>query len=474
MRIGMRLLLGYFLIVAIAAWFVLSIFVQEVKPGVRRATEGTLNDTATLLAEIGRDDLLSGNAQHGKLAQAFSQLHQRPFRANIGGIHKVRNEYHVYMTDAQGRVVFDSAGLAVGQDYSRWNDVWLTLRGKYGARSTQSNPDDPESTVMYVAAPIVDQGNIIGVLSTGKPNIAMAPVIQRSERRILWAGGALLGIALLIGLAVVWWINRSIGTLSRYADSVTTDNPLPLPNPGSSELRKLAQALENMRIRLEGKNYIEHYVYALTHELKSPLAAMRGAAEILSEQSPPQVAARFIENILVQNARMQALVEKLLAQARLENRLEIVPESVSVEALFRRLVDSRSALLTAKNISLNCQGTPLHVAGDDELLEQALGNLLDNAIDFTPQGGTIELTARERQKHVQLIVSDSGSGIPDYALARIFERFYSLPRENGLKSSGLGLAFVQEVARLHQGEIALHNRREGGVSATLTLHRPFT
>lgn len=271
MRIGMRLLLGYFLIVAIAAWFVLSIFVQEVKPGVRRATEGTLIDTATLLAEIGRDDLLSGHAQQGKLAQAFSQLHQRPFRANIGGIHKVRNEYHVYMTDAQGRVVFDSAGLAVGQDYSRWNDVWLTLRGEYGARSTQSHPDDPESTVMYVAAPVVDQGKIIGVLSVGKPNSAMAPVIHRSERRILWAGGALLGIALLIGLVVAWWINRSIGTLSRYADSVTTDTPLPLPNPGSSELHKLAQALENMRIRLEGKNYIERYVHALTHELKSPM-----------------------------------------------------------------------------------------------------------------------------------------------------------------------------------------------------------
>lgn len=284
-------------------------FVQEVKPGVRRATEGTLIDTATLLAEIGRDDLLSGNAQQGKLAQAFSQLHQRPFRANLGGIYKVRNEYHVYMTDAQGRVVFDSAGLAVGQDYSRWNDVWLTLRGKYGARSTQSNPDDPESTVMYVAAPVVEQGKIIGVLSVGKPNSAMAPVIHRSERRILWAGGALLGIALLIGLLVARWINRSISTLSRYADSVTTDTPLPLPNPGSSELHKLARALENMRIRLEGKNYIERYVHALTHELKSPMAAIRGAAEILAEQPPPQVAARFIDNILVQNARMQSLVE---------------------------------------------------------------------------------------------------------------------------------------------------------------------
>lgn len=185
MRIGMRLLLGYFLIVAVAAWFVLSIFVQEIKPGVRRATEGTLIDTATLLAALARDDLLSDSPANGKLAQAFSQLHNRPFSANISGINKVRNEYHVYMTDAQGKVLFDSANQAVGQDYSRWNDVWLTLRGQYGARSTPQNPNDPESSVMYVAAPIVDGGRIIGVLSVGKPNAAMAPVIKRSERRML-------------------------------------------------------------------------------------------------------------------------------------------------------------------------------------------------------------------------------------------------------------------------------------------------
>lgn len=249
MRIGMRLLMGYFLIVAIAAWFVLSIFVQEIKPGVRRATEGTLIDTATLLAELAREDLLSADPQHGRLAQAFQTLHRQPINANIAGINKVRNEYHVYMTDAQGKVVFDSAGSALGQDYSRWNDVWLTLRGQYGARSTRSDPNDDNSSVMYIAAPVTDSGRIIGVLSVGKPNLAMAPVIKRSERRILWAGGALLGIALLIGAAMVWWINFSIGKLVRYADSVTADRPVPLPNLGGSELRKLAQALESMRLR---------------------------------------------------------------------------------------------------------------------------------------------------------------------------------------------------------------------------------
>lgn len=216
---------------------------REVKPGVRRATEGTLNDTATLLAALAREDLLAANPQQGRLAQAFHQLNQQPLNANIGGIKKVRNEYRVYLTDARGKVVFDSSGQATGQDYSRWNDVWLTLRGQYGARSTRSDPHDEASSVMYIAAPVMDKGRIIGVLSVGKPNLAMTPVIKRSERRILWAGGALLGIALLIGGGVVWWINFSIGKLVRYADSVTAERPLPLPEVGSSELRKLAQAL---------------------------------------------------------------------------------------------------------------------------------------------------------------------------------------------------------------------------------------
>ncbi|BBU86901.1 hypothetical protein EIMP300_83010 [Escherichia coli] len=161
-------------------------------------------------------------------------------------------------------------------------------------------------------------------MSVGKPNAAMAPVIKRSERRILWASAILLGIALVIGAGMVWWINRSIARLTRYADSVTDNKPVPLPDLGSSELRKLAQALESMRVKLEGKNYIEQYVYALTHELKSPLAAIRGAAEILREGPPPEVVARFTDNILTQNARMQALVETLLRQARLENRQEVV------------------------------------------------------------------------------------------------------------------------------------------------------
>lgn len=473
MRIGMRLLLGYFLIVAVAAWFVIAIFGEEIKPGVRRATEGMLNDSATLLAEIARDDLLSGQPAQGELARAFARLNSHPLKANIAGIIKSKNEYRVYLTDASGRVVYDSAGQAQGQDYSRWNDVWLTLRGEYGARSSPRDVNDPASTVMYVAAPVRNNGRIIGVLTVGKPNSAMEPVIRRSQQRILIAGAALLGIALLIGLGVALWINRSIGKLVRYADAVTHNRPVPLPDPGSSELRKLAQALENMRVRLEGKNYIEQYVHALTHELKSPLAAIRGAAEILKEAPPPDVIARFSDTILQQNARMQRLIEKLLEQAKLENKLEIQCDSIRITTLISGLVDAHAAQAVMRGITLvaDKNATEAVAAGEEDLLSQALSSLIDNAMDFTPPGGTVSLRVEQEADCIKLLVTDTGSGIPDFAQERVFERFYSLPRTNGLKSSGLGLAFVQEIARLHLGAVSLRNRPEGGVEACIQLPR---
>ncbi|CAI0702549.1 Sensor protein CreC [Serratia entomophila] len=470
MRIGLRLLLGYFLIVAVAGYFVLSIFVQEVKPGVRRATEGTLVDTANLLAQIARQDMQRGDAAHGQLAQAFSQLNQRPIGANIAGIRKDRSEYHVYLTDARGTVIFDSAGQALGRDYSRWNDVHLTLRGQYGARSTRSDPQDENSSVMYVAAPVMAQGKIIGVLSVGKPNSTMAPVIKRSERRILLAGALLLGIALLIGLGFVWWISRSIGHLVRYADGVAQGERAPLPKVGGRELTQLAQAVESMRLKLEGKAYIEQYVHTLTHELKSPLAAIRGAAELLQELPPPQTARRFLTNIEQQSARIQQLVDKLLVQARLESRPELDLAPVAIAGLVRQSLAGKEAQAAQRGVRLQLAELPeVTLIGDALLISQALNNLLENALDFTPPGGTIAVRGERREQHYRIDVCDDGSGIPDYALDKVFERFYSLARADRPKSSGLGLNFVQEVARLHRGSISLRNRQPHGVAAIFTL-----
>ncbi|WP_145520195.1 two-component system sensor histidine kinase CreC [Yersinia mollaretii] len=470
MKIGVRLLLGYFLIVAIAGYFVIRIFVQEVKPGVRRATEGTLVDTATLLAQFARQDMLQNRVAGGQLAQAFASLNLRPIGANIEGIRKDRNEYRVYLTDADGRVIFDSSGKAVGQDYSRWNDVWLTLRGEYGARSSRTDPNDEQSSVMYVAAPVIVENQITGVLSVGKPNISMAPVIKRSERKILLAGGILLGIALLIGLGFVWWINRAIGKLVNYAERVAEGQSVALPVMGSSELNDLARALESMRLKLDGKAYIEQYVHTLTHELKSPLAAITGAAELLRESPPPATAQRFLLNIEQQSARIQQLVDKMLIQARLESRVDVQLSPLEISAILKQTFSGKEAQAVSRGIRLRLIGADsVILTGDALLLSQALTNLIDNALDFTPVGGEVILRGERQTAQYLITVEDSGSGIPDYAQEKIFDRFYSLPRANSPKSTGLGLNFVREVAAIHQGTISLENRLPHGVRARLIL-----
>lgn len=473
MRIGLRILLGYFLIVALAAFLLMRVFTQEIKPGVRQAMEDTLADTANVLAELATDDFLAGRIDDGRFAARVRALGTREIGANIWGFHKAQADYRVYVTDAHGIVVFDSAGRDLGRDFSRWNDVYLTLRGRYGARSTQSVPGDELSSVMHVAAPIRDGNRIVGVLTVAKPNSAIAPFIARSERTILRWGFVLLGTALAVGLLASWWLSRQLVGLRRYADAVTAGERASLPR-AAGEFADLGRALETMRERLEGKQYVERYVHALTHELKAPLAAVRGAAELLESPLPEADRARFAASVREQSERMAQMIDKLLALAAVEHLQRIEqPGDVGLAVL----LDAAAAPFAERPVRVRCtiedgQGA-LQLRGDPFLLRQALSNLIDNACDFSPAGGVVEVDARLSESGVAITVADRGPGIPDYARDRVFERFYSLPRPGGRsRSSGLGLAFVAEVASLHGGRVQLMPREGGGTRALLELPLP--
>ena len=120
----------------------------------------------------------------------------------------------------------------------------------------------------------------------------------------------------------------------------------------------------------------------------------------------------------------------------------------------------------ARRVTLGIETAVATVRGERVLLREALVNLLQNALDFSPAGGTVTLHGAVEAGRVNFTVEDSGSGVPDYALSRVFERFYSLPRPGSTrKSTGLGLALVREIAHLHGGDAVLENRKEGGARA---------
>ena len=472
MKVSLRILLGYFLIVGLAAYVVLNVFREEVKPGVRQAMEETLVDTANILAELATADLKAGNIGSGPFARAVRAAINRDVNASIWGVDKTRLDYRVYVTDDRGMVVFDSDGSAVGADYSRWIDVQRTLRGQYGARSTKSDPADDSSSVMHIAAPIKSAGRIIGVLTIARPNANLQPFVDSSQRKIRNWGLALLVVSAGIGLFFTWRLTRSLNRLRRYARDVAEGRKTPLPESGNTEIAELGRALEGMREKLEGKQYIEQYVHTLTHELKSPVAAIQGAAELLDEDMPRPARATFLANIREQCARLSQIAERMLSLAQLEHQQQLqAPERVDMAALIHATADSLAPRLAAAGLSLKLAPLPAaSVTGEAFLLRQALNNLLDNAIDFSPSGSEIVLTASIEGPTLRLSLRDHGPGIPDYASDRVFERFYSLPRPaSGKKSTGLGLPFVREVAALHGGSIHLDNASDGGAVATLTL-----
>jgi two-component system, OmpR family, sensor histidine kinase CreC len=428
------------------------------------------------LAEIAAATATQGRVQDGLFRTAFRRVATRPFTAQIYGLNKTRVDFRVYITDVRGIVLFDSdQGRDEGKDYVQWRDVHLTLKGQYGARSTREQPGDPNTSVLYVAAPIVAHGETIGVLSVGKPTTNVNVFIAQAQRKI-YRSGLISGLLILmVGLLVSEMVTRPIRGLTDYATAIRDGKRVVLPPLGSSEVATLGNAFEEMRVTLEGKQYIEHYVQTLTHEIKSPVSAIHGAAELLKEEMPPERRERFLENIRVEAQRIATIVEKMLLLSSLENRhgLQEV-ELVNVREVVQEIAESMQPVMESKAIDLTVSGEETAtVAGEPFLIRQALLNVLQNAVEFTPRSGKVWTSIQMHDGGVAVLVKDSGPGIPAYAAERIFERFYSLQRpDTGKKSSGLGLSVVKEIMQLHGGDVTVQNAPEGGVAARLVFpHR---
>jgi len=282
------------------------------------------------------------------------------------------------------------------------------------------------------------------------------------------AGGLALLLALLVAAS---WVIGPLEQLTAYARDVRDGKPAPLPVLPGRTLRELGAAFAEMRESLEGKKHLERTTQALAHGIKAPLAAVRGAAELLGENLPPEDRRRFVENLRAESGRIEHIVERLLRLSALEARGVLqAPERIEVAALLAEIVDGVRSAGVAAGVELGVVSAAGAVRGERELLREAVANLVQNALEFTPRGGRVTLRSTLEGGWAEIVIEDTGSGVPEYALPRVFERFYSLERPGtGRKSTGLGLALVAEIVHLHGGAAKLENRPDGGARATLRL-----
>ncbi|GAA3950560.1 two-component system sensor histidine kinase CreC [Allohahella marinimesophila] len=465
MKFGRRIFLGYFVLVGMATlWFLYGV-ADQLRPSIRQSSEEALVDTANLLAElVAMEVRLHGQIDARLNTSAFSvalnRYQYRPLNARIWTLDKTKPRFTIYVTDQNGIVVLHTDPSQLGIDYSQWNDVRLTLKGEYGARTTQLKAGDEFSTAMYVAAPIYHRGDIVGSLTVSQPNASLQPFIDLARQQIWQQGTIILLAALVLGALLSFWLTRSIRKLSSYVDEVSAGRRPALPKIHERELAHLADSMEAMRESLEGRRYVEEYIHTLTHELKSPLAAIRGAAELLQEPAmDDDRRSRFLNNILGEALRCTVLIERLLALAEVEKRNELrSAERLSLQSLVDAEIEAKSSRIHLKHLQLRLHlpDGDCYAKGERFLVAQAVSNLLDNAIDFSPEHAGVEVTIDRSTSDdmCRISIVNGGGVIPDFAAQRIFERFYSLPRaESDRKSSGLGLSFVKEIAELHDGRI---------------------
>lgn len=481
MHLGLRLLFGFFAITGLAVFVLLRVALVELDPAVREATESVLVDAAHLLAEQTGAELAAmppgGTLAAGALAASLKRYRALEIDAPIFAVRKRSLDFGLYVTDASGRVVLAEAppgGDAVlGADYSRWRDVARTLRGEYGARVSRLDPADPGSTVIYVAAPVRHEGRTVGVLTVARSGAALQRSIDEARRRVMVAAAWLLGAALALGVAVTLWTVHSVRRLRRYALDARVGEATPVPRlPG--ELGELAHAMASMRERLEGRDHLEQSMRALTHELKTPLTAIAGAAELLHDPLTTPDREAFAGQIAEQVARLQSLVEQLLELSKLEGPRPPGPLAPVVPLrLLQSLVGEHSARLRQRCLTVQWGTCDTRtVDADEPRLRMALTNLLANAIDFAPAGSALELAVAAAGERLRVSVRDHGPGVPLALRAHLGERFYSTARPDGRRGSGLGLAIARQVALRHGGQLVFEDAGPGlRATLALPLHR---
>ena len=447
MRIRTAIFGVYVIASAVGFAGVMGLVLRDVRLRYVESMRRTLGDTAAYLAAFATPEAPADDWT--------SKLTALPRHAGL---------LRVFACDRDGKVIFDSAGRDLGQTYT-----WPMTGGGPAASENYTVSNVAEvGNELRVASRVRRGSELLGWVGVGRPLTSVVEGVRVARWRLMGYAGAIGLVMILAG----WWIaarlTHSLERLTVYARNVRDGRPAAPPQSRATEIAELSRAFEEMRDSLEGRQHVERYTQTLAHEVKAPLAAIRGAAELLDETMPAEQRQKFMGNIRTEAARIQRIIERLLELSSLEARKQLrQTETLSAARLAQEAADVVRPSGAGRGITLTLrEAGGAVVRGEVVLLREALVNLLQNAFEFSPAGGEVTLGWTVTGGRVVFAVEDAGPGVPDYALPRVFERFYSLPRPGTeRKSTGLGLALVREIAHLHGGDATLTNRPAGGARA---------
>lgn len=428
----------------------------------RRMFEEQMIDYATVVAAEYLQLREAGGPPEAFAARL--QAYQKRFRARL----------QVVGTD--GAVRFDSdpdpaaeAGLAGRREVDR------ALEGRYGAR-TELSPDR-QLFFYHIALPIRDGGGeVIGAarVSANTRDITRAIAgIAREYRRVMLAMLAISGAAaFLFSHTLTRRMRALVRDMTGFAEGQTALAPQP---GGRDEIGELGRAFGRMASEIRRHSERQRSLLAsTTHELKTPVAAIKGAVEMLRDGGAledPAACRRFLDNLDISSDRLLRRVEQLVALSNLKTEELRGRKTVTEYAAFVRETVERLYPSPPASLALELPDGLPPIPMIPERIEQVLANLLENAMRYTPPGGTVTVSVRREGGGVATTVRDTGCGIEPADLPRVFEQFFTTVPKRGLKEygSGLGLAIVQSIVQNHGGDVFVESRAGEGSAFTFTL-----
>ncbi|MXP42713.1 HAMP domain-containing protein [Altererythrobacter soli] len=361
------------------------------------------------------------------------------------------------------------------------SDAWPELRRAREEGLTQIQlRDAPDGTpVINAAAPV---GLVGATLLTTRNAVDITEKVREARTTL----GMALGLALLTSILLSLYLARTIVTplrsLARAAIRVRLGREREVEVPRlperQDEIGLLARAVADMTGALRHRiDAVESFAADVAHEIKNPLASLRSAVDSLGKVDDPELRNQLIQVAAHDVRRIDRLVSEISEASRIDAELSRATfESVDMARLVENVVDRREA--RGENgdcrIDLLREGSSTLVLGVPLRLERVIENLLNNAVSFSPPGGTITVCVARRGEHVETSVCDEGPGIPAESREKVFARFHSLrpEAEDFGDHSGLGLAIGRTIAEAHDGTLTVHDNGNGSTGACLVLTLP--
>lgn len=344
--------------------------------------------------------------------------------------------------------------------------------------------DDPDGTEWLFVGSVVGGGPIrpiTVVLADTRPTTSLVESLRdlSTQMGIPLLQAALVGLA--VALALAFYISRSIaGPLQHVAQAAAGvaeghyDQRVPVSGP--PEVRAVGEAFNKMSAEVVAQHTAQRdFLANVSHDLKTPLTSIQGYSQAIvdgTSRNPPAAAQIIYEEA----TRLNRMVVELTDLARIQaGRLSMQSVALDIGEMTAAIAQRLSLVAQRKHIQMIVKADSMpHIAGDGDRLAQVLDNLISNAIKYTPEGGTVTIETRVARNGVEVVVSDTGIGIPEEDLPRVFERFYQIDKARGpTRGTGLGLAITSEIVQAHGGTITVMSAGDGrGTTFVVWLPSP--